>query len=73
MPRAQLPRQESIDICPICLQPIETDDEVVQAGERDLHAACYQEETVSSAETILSKPKPKPIPAPPKKAGKKRR
>lgn len=63
--------EERQDICPVCLQPIEPEDEVIQAGERDVHVPCYQEEMVASATTILSKPKPLPTPA--KRAPKKRR
>ena len=36
--------EERKDICPVCLQPIEPDDEVVQEGERDVHVLCHQEE-----------------------------
>jgi len=63
--------EERKDICPVCLKPIEPEDDVIQVGERDVHAACHQEEMTSSATTILSNPKP--ISAPPKPAPQKRR
>jgi hypothetical protein len=61
--------EERKDICPVCLQPIEPEDEVIQIGERDVHIACRQEEVTSSETTILTKPKS--IPAPMKAASGK--
>ena len=63
--------EERKDICPVCLQPIEPEDDVIEEGERDVHASCHFGELISSAATILSKAKP--IAASPKPAPKKRR
>jgi len=62
--------EERKDICPVCLQRIEPHDDVIEVGERDVHAPCYEEETVAAGTTILSEPKP--ISTSPEAAPKKR-
>jgi len=34
--------EERKDICPICLQPVEPDDDAIQEGDRDVHVRCNQ-------------------------------
>jgi len=53
---------ERRDVCPICRQPIEPDDDVIREGERDVHVACQQEENeIAGCDKLLNRSKRLPI------------
>lgn len=37
--------EEAEDICPICMEPIEPEDEVTRIMEQPVHTSCYREQS----------------------------